>query len=73
MAPDQLGQVDEAIELLLTGDHKFRTVVLDSLDWLEPIVWAATRKRNKWTVDRGAGLRQGLRRRRRRLAYFLAG
>ena len=35
-------QVDEAIELLLTGDHSFRTAVLDSLDWLEPIVWAET-------------------------------
>ena len=33
-------EVDEAIELLLTGDHKFRTVVVDSLDWLEPIIWA---------------------------------
>ena len=56
-------EVDEAIELLLTGDHKFRTVVLDSLDWFEPMLWAAVCKRNKWNSDRGCGLRQGLRRR----------
>ena len=56
------GQVDEAIELLLTGEHEFRTVVLDSLDWLEPIVWAETCRGQQVAVDRGGGLRQGLRR-----------
>ena len=31
--------VVEAIEELTKEDHKFQTVVIDSLDWLEPLVW----------------------------------
>lgn len=52
-------EVDEAIELLLTGDHEFRTVVLDSLDWFEPLLWAAVCKRNKWTSIEEAGYGRG--------------
>lgn len=52
-------QVDEAIELLLTGDHGFRTVVLDSLDWLEPIVWAETCRGNKWQSIEEPGFGKG--------------
>ncbi len=33
-------QALEALETLVTGDHDFGTVVLDSLDWLEPLIWA---------------------------------
>jgi len=32
-------QLEEAITAL-HGEHPFRTMVLDSLDWLEPLVWA---------------------------------
>ena len=39
-------QVEEAIELLYSGDHTFRTVVVDSLDWLEPVIWAETCRRH---------------------------
>jgi len=37
---DRLGTVLEAIEVLDTTEHKYRTVVLDSADWLEPLIWA---------------------------------
>lgn len=33
-------QVVEAINAL-HGEHEFKTLVIDSLDWLEPIMWAA--------------------------------
>ena len=52
-------QVDEAIELLLTGDHGYRTAVLDSLDWLEPIVWAETCRGNKWQSIEEPGYGKG--------------
>jgi hypothetical protein len=52
-------EVDEAIELLLTGDHTFRTVVLDSLDWLEPIVWVETCRGNKWQSIEEPGFGKG--------------
>lgn len=34
----QADQVTECIEALLTEDHKFQTVVLDSADWLEQLI-----------------------------------
>ena len=39
---------DEVLELLQAigeQEHKFKTVVIDSLDWLEPLVWEATCRR----------------------------
>lgn len=39
---------DDVLEALATlgkEEHNFKTVVIDSLDWLEPLVWAATCKR----------------------------
>ena len=34
-------QICDAINAL-HGEHPFRTLVLDSLDWMEPIIWAKT-------------------------------
>ena len=38
----KFSQFEEAIEILWGGEHDFQTVVVDSLDWLEPIIWAET-------------------------------
>lgn len=32
------------LESLATEEHEFRTVALDSLDWCEPLIWAAVAK-----------------------------
>jgi AAA domain len=32
----------DAMRALYSGEHLYRTVVIDSLDWLEPLVWART-------------------------------
>ena len=37
--------VMEALSTLGKEEHNFKTVVIDSLDWLEPLVWNATCKR----------------------------
>ena len=34
--------VMDALKSLLGDDHEFKTVVLDSADWLEPLVWEKT-------------------------------
>lgn len=34
------GEVIEAISSLYAEDHDFKTLVIDSLDWLEPLIWA---------------------------------
>lgn len=37
---------------LLNEEHDFKTVIIDSLDKVEPMVWAATCARNNWeTID----------------------
>ena len=36
----------------LEGEHDFGTVVVDSLDWLEPLIWAEIcRKHNKGSIE----------------------
>ena len=37
-----LGALMDIFEELLTTEHEFKTVIIDSLDGLEPLVWAAT-------------------------------
>ncbi len=34
-----LGDVMAALESLYSGDHGYKTVVIDSLDWLERLIW----------------------------------
>jgi hypothetical protein len=41
-------QLMEAVAALYTEPHDFQTVVLDSLDWLEPLLWAETCRINGW-------------------------
>jgi hypothetical protein len=36
------GDVIAAIETLHRGNHPFQTAIVDTLDWLEPLVWAHT-------------------------------
>lgn len=40
-------EVMEAIGSLYTEDHEFKTLVVDSLDWLEPLVWQQVCTANK--------------------------
>jgi hypothetical protein len=42
--PRLLETYSELVEAInsLHGDHAYRTLIIDSLDWLEPIVWAET-------------------------------
>jgi len=38
-------EIRQAISALCSAEHGFKTLVIDSLDWLEPIIWAATSAR----------------------------
>lgn len=51
--------VIEAISALAAEEHDFCTVVLDSLDWLEPLVWAKTAADNGWSTIEDAGYGKG--------------
>jgi hypothetical protein len=51
--------VMEAIGTLYTDAHDFQTVVLDTIDWLEPLVWAEASRRNSWESIEAAGYGKG--------------
>jgi hypothetical protein len=45
-------EVMSGLGALYQGDHDRQTLVLDSLDWLEPLVWAETaRRHNKDSIE----------------------
>lgn len=52
-------EVMENITGLYTDEHSFQTVVIDSLDRLEPLVWAATCERNRWADIEAPGYGKG--------------
>ena len=53
------GDVIAALGELYTAEHDFRTVVVDSVDWLEPLVWAETCRRNGWASIEAPGFGKG--------------
>ena len=52
-------EVMEALTALCSEEHDFETAVVDSLDWLEPLIWAETCSRNKWTDIEAPGFGKG--------------
>lgn len=58
--------VMEAFGALYSEDHEYQTVLVDSLDWLEPLVWAEAIRRNneanpskRWASIEDAGYGKG--------------
>jgi hypothetical protein len=51
--------VQEALDALYQQDHAFQTVVLDSLDWLEPLIWRKTALANNWADIEQPGFGKG--------------
>jgi hypothetical protein len=53
------GEVMETLSVLLKEKHDFKTLVIDTLDWLEPLVWAATCEWNGWKKIEDPGYGKG--------------
>ena len=53
------GDVMDAIGSLYTEDHDRRTIVIDSLDKLEPLVWAKACAENNWPNIEAPGYGKG--------------
>jgi hypothetical protein len=49
----------EAFSALYSEDHEFETLGIDSLDWLEPMIWAETCRRNSWSSVEDPGYGKG--------------
>ena len=52
-------EVMEALAALYSEAHDYRTVVIDSVDWLEPLVWQRTCKDNGWRSIEDPGYGKG--------------
>jgi len=53
------GDVMDALQSLATEGHEFKTLIVDSLDWLEPLIYAHTCAANKWGSIEDPGYGKG--------------
>jgi hypothetical protein len=58
---------------LTKREHKYQTLVIDTLDWLEPMIWRPRLRARRQGQHRGVRLRQGIRRGARRVARVRRG
>jgi hypothetical protein len=52
-------EVMEALAALYTDAHEFETIVVDSVDWLEPLIWQRACRDNDWASIEAAGYGKG--------------
>jgi len=52
-------QVDEALTALYQEEHTFKTVIIDSVDALEPLIWADVCVQNNWANIETPGYGKG--------------
>lgn len=57
--PRNWNEIVLAIDELQNGDHEFETLVIDSIDWIEPVCWRAVCEENKWTTIEDPGYGKG--------------
>lgn len=58
-SPENWEEVIEALRTLTNDTHAYRTVVLDTLDWAEPLIWAHICKRDGKTSIEDYGYGKG--------------
>lgn len=58
-APQTFEEVLDAIASLTEGEHEFKTVVIDTVDWLEPLVWESVCRKNGWESIESPGYGKG--------------
>lgn len=53
------GEMMEAIGSLYSEEHEFKTLVIDSIDWAEPLIWDQVCKDNGWQSIEAPGYGKG--------------
>lgn len=51
--------VMEALYALYNEDHGYQTLIVDSVDWLEPLIWKEVCQRNNWRDIEAPGFGKG--------------
>jgi hypothetical protein len=49
----------DAVRALIQGDHEYRTLAVDTIDWLEPLIWRELCARNGWADIEAPGYGKG--------------
>lgn len=57
--PKTAQDIYDALDELETGTHEFQTLVVDSIDWMEPLLIAELCERNKWESIDDPGFGKG--------------
>lgn len=57
--PSTFQDILDSLQFLRESEHDYKTVVVDTLDSVEPLAWAAACKRNGWTDIEDAGYGKG--------------
>jgi len=57
--PETWEDVIEAVRTLIAGEHPYRTLVIDTLDWIEPLLWASICKRDGFATVEAYGYGKG--------------
>lgn len=58
-APQKFEDVIQILKELLTEQHSYQTLAIDSLDWLEPMLWDYVCRQNKWQSIEDPGFGKG--------------
>lgn len=58
-SPENWGEVTEAIRVLTNDEHTYQTLVIDTLDWAEPMLWEHICQRDKKTNIEDYGYGKG--------------
>lgn len=57
--PKSYGDARDAVNTLATTNHPYKTLVIDTLDWLEPLIVEAVCQRNGWDGPEAPGYGKG--------------
>lgn len=57
--PRAWSEVLQALDELAAGGHGYQSVVVDTVDWLEPLLWDELCRRNKWASIESPGYGKG--------------
>lgn len=57
--PQSFADVLDAVRTLRADAHDYKTCVLDTVDWIEPLIWSDLCVRNKWDTIEAPGYGKG--------------
>lgn len=57
--PETWEDVLDALRTLATEKHEYRTLVVDTVDWLEPMAWEYVCRKNNWDNIESPGYQKG--------------